>query len=417
MAIIQTKPKQSSSIFLGSSVVTAVFVEVTPLILSESQPPPSCSNFICKHVLQKQTLQSSLSTTKEGRIIIEWKDVSIKSNDRNGLSPGYLFQTTTVDDNESSSHRATFPDDGSRETFPIFYLPSEDPSILNLQPCCIVTYATQHNQNSTTDEVIVTPASLVRVLPPRVVAHYYFCSNNEVQGWNSNPGAMTSKPLWNSQQEFLQKLSGELGNDFLSDDLQAEIVRNHNQDTIQELTLRLSLLLSQPITIGTTSDAFRLKKEWVSRSTWMDQVIQSHCEAKNIPLHVRRRRSINVEQQSQSTGQKKTIGPTSLQWEPSLIIHSPNHADGKTLLAQAIANRVGCASVHIVRPGPLLAKYGISADAALESLLHAIIVSAAVKNKSVCIILDHLDAMMPPRLSGRSNAGDAAAPIFNAIGK
>ena len=41
--------------------------------------------------------------------------------------------------------------------------------------------------------------------------------------------------------------------------------------------------------------------------------------------------------------------------------------------------------------------------------------SAACRDKKVCIILDQMDMMLPPRLSGRSSAGDAALPVLTAM--
>jgi SpoVK/Ycf46/Vps4 family AAA+-type ATPase len=235
------------------------------------------------------------------------------------------------------------------------------------------------------------------------------------------PAKTIQPPAWFRRETFLQHLSGELGSiDYSStEDLQAEVLRNHNQDTIQELSLSFSMLLSQPVQIGTTADAFQLQQEHKSRVSGMTNAIRSYCVASDIPL-----KKNTVEQSNKvELATTASLRPSSLQWEPSLLIHSPSHADGKTLLAQAIAKRVGCALVHTIRPATLLAMYGSHADAALESLLHAILVSAAISEKSssssggVCIILDHLDTMLPPRLSGRSSAGDAATPILTAIGK
>jgi len=110
-----------------------------------------------------------------------------------------------------------------------------------------------------------------------------------------------------------------------------------------------------------------------------------------------------------------SAGSASLRNWPSLIVHSPNHADGKTLVVQAIAKRLGCSLIHVIRPGALIAKYGIQADAALESQVHSILISAACRDHKACIILDQLDTMLPSRLSGRSSSGDAALPVFNAI--
>lgn len=103
-------------------------------------------------------------------------------------------------------------------------------------------------------------------------------------------------------------------------------------------------------------------------------------------------------------------------WWPSLLVHSPNHADGKTVLVQAIAkDHLGCSLIHIIRPGVLLAKYGSQADAALETQLHSILTSAACRSEKICIILDHIDMMMPPQWSGRSSGGDAALPVLTAM--
>jgi SpoVK/Ycf46/Vps4 family AAA+-type ATPase len=99
-------------------------------------------------------------------------------------------------------------------------------------------------------------------------------------------------------------------------------------------------------------------------------------------------------------------------------VHSPNRGAGKTLLVRAIAQeRLRCDAIHVVEPTVLLSQYGIHADAALESLLHSIVMSAACQQESICIILDHLDAMLPSLSSSRANAGDAAMPVLKAMGK
>jgi hypothetical protein len=396
------KPKatqNSSDIFWGSSIASPVFVEVVPLVLnSSSKQPSSLSNFGCKHFLRNLTKRAgcSINNDKLEMAMVEW-DPSGNSS-VNGLAVGFLFQTN------KSRKRAIFP--GCSRMFPISYLPSEDPTVVELQPCCIRVYAHRHRSHQYTSKVGVTFACLVRVLPPTIAHSCIF--NAQFNRWDVD--ASKDAPTWHLQQRFLDSLQGELGDDVLTQDFQAEVERNHNKDTIQQLTLRLSLILSKSITIATTADASWLRKEQEARRDMMKHAIQAHCEKMQIPLQT----GMGEPNDSKTT---KTPGAGPLQWEPSLIIHSPNHADGKTLLAQAIAKRVGCSKIHIIRPGPLLAKYGISADAALESLLHSIVVSAAVKGDSICIILDHLDAMMPSRLSGRSSSGDAAAPVFNAIGK
>lgn len=388
----------SKTIFWGSSFSSPVFVEVFPLVLnSSSSHPPSLSNFGCKHFLHGLTRLAgfSINNQKQETVLVEW-DASLTST-TNGLEVGYLFQTN------KPRKRAVVP--LHSRAFPIFYLPSDDPTVLELQPCCIRAYAHARRQSAqSTSKVVVSNACLVRVLPP-TVAHS--CSfNAQLNKWDANTTEGT--PTWYLQQHFLDSLQSEFGVDVLAEDFQAEVERNHNKETIQQLTIRFSLLLSKSITVSTTADAVWLRREQEAQRDMMRHSIQAHCEHMRLPLKTSVVKP-DVSKKEQSRGAHP------LQWEPALIIHSPNHADGKTLLAQAIAKRVGCSKIHVIRPGPLLAKYGISTDAALESLLHSLVVSAAVKDDRICIILDHLDAMMPPRLSARSSSGDSAAPVFNAI--
>eukprot|EP00980_Cylindrotheca_fusiformis_P004457 scaffold953_cov141-Cylindrotheca_fusiformis.AAC.1 len=401
MVAIPKATQTSGAIFWGSSIASPVFVEVVPLILdASSRQPPSLSNFGCKSFLQSLTKRTGVSIRKNDNqelVMIEW-DRDGHDGSENRLDCGYLFQT------DKPRKRCVFP--GRSRVLPIFYLSSEDPTVSELQPCCIRAYAhSRRGQNTTTAKVIVSNSCLVRVLPPTVA---YLCLfNAQSNRWDADSSKST--PDWFSRQLFLESLQSELGNDFLSDSFQSEVERNHNRDTIQQLTIRFSLLLSKPVIITTTADTSQQRMEQKSERDMMRLAIRAHFERIQVPLKA----GISTLDTSIHTAAPET---NPLHWEPSLIIHSPNHADGKTLLAQSVAKRVGCSKIHIIRPGPLMAKYGISADAALESLLHSLIVSAAVTGSKICIILDQLDAMMPPRLSARSGSGDAAVPVFNAVG-
>ena len=103
------------------------------------------------------------------------------------------------------------------------------------------------------------------------------------------------------------------------------------------------------------------------------------------------------------------------------------------MLVQTVARHVlGCSAVHTFNATTLFAKYGANgADAALESLLHSIVLSAAVgggrivpgKGKvqtasppSICIILDHLESFVPPSMAGKGQSiGDPALPALNSM--
>ncbi|CAJ1954317.1 unnamed protein product [Cylindrotheca closterium] len=391
--------RSNGAIFLGSSIVSPVFVEVIPLAMDVNSHQPSFSNFGCKQHLRQLTKSAGFSFTSEdtpGTLVIEWEDATT-STTADGLRSGYLM------DQKESTQRVILP--GNPKSTPVFFLPSEDPSVLDLLPCCVRVYSQRIRTTSqqSTSLVAFSPACLVRVLPISTArSGTYHADTNR---WIMD--LAKTMPSWYQQQQLLDALSAESGDEFLSEDLLREVQTNHNEDTVHQLKVRLSSLLSENITISTTADARQLQREQQERRLKMAQAIRGHCKEKQIPL-----KPLEIGETSQE-GHKSQRHP--LQWEPSLIIHSPNHADGKTLLVQAIAHTVGCSKIHLIRPGALLAKYGIYADAALESLLHSIVISSAVRGDCICIILDHLDSLMPARLSGRSTTGDAAAPVMNAI--
>ncbi|KAL3944934.1 MAG: hypothetical protein SGBAC_000968 [Bacillariaceae sp.] len=401
-------PRQSiGAIFLGSAIVSPVFVEVVPLVIDVNSPKPVLSNFGCKHHLRQLTKSAGFSFNAEdtpGTLVVEWEDTTTTGPTANCLRSGYLI------DQKESTQRVILP--GHRKSNPVFFLPSEDPSILNSIPCCVRVYSSQQQlrtmksqQQQYTSLVAFSLACLVRVLPISTARSGTY--HNEITNrWTMD--LAKSMPSWYKQQHILDALSAESGDEFLSEEFQQEVQTNHNEDTLHQLKVRMSSLLSETITISTTADARQLQKAQLDRRLKMTQAIRGYCKEKQIPLKQQLEISETSQEDSRSQARPR-------QWEPSLIVHSPNHADGKTLLVQAMAHTIGCSKIHLIRPGALLAKYGVYSDAALESLLHSIVVSAAVRGESICIILDNLDSLMPARLSGRSSTGDAAAPVMNGI--
>jgi SpoVK/Ycf46/Vps4 family AAA+-type ATPase len=414
----------TSNNFWGSAFVPVAYLEVIPLLFEDCDDVvPQLSNFSVKHFVQNQTRKAQLSLSSADdssqRIHIEWSNIFERQRSKipraqadgsstgpegneNGLALGYLqtgqekrraFLMEALKDAHSESQQ---------ESFPVFGLPSNDPMVLEPIPCTLKVYAPQEFRSSR--QAMITSATLVRVLSPQKAIFV-----SETSAMPSEPSLSLPSSWLAAASYFHQQLSGETGHNVLPRMLQAEVLCNHNPDTIRALSLRMSIQCSHLAQIGTTQDAFLLRKQAISRSRGLQEAVQSRLQA-----------SQASPQTTQATLQTETNSSTrrSIPWEPSLLVHSPNHADGKTMMIQAIAKQIGCSRIHLIRPGSLLAKYGIHADAALESLLHGILVSAAVQPESApaCIILDHLDAMMPPQLSGRSGAGDAAIPVFNAIG-
>jgi len=398
-----------SGVALGASVL--VLVEVIPLHSREFDE--SLSSAFAKLHLQDLSLTAATKAattanecadikTRTGGLRIHW-DLSKEEEDQdesdkqckdtsgpdinhydyyfcsryNHLRRGFLY-VGNLPSSPAKSNK-----DFSRH--PTIKFLSENPLALSDIPCVVIgyTYANNnhHHTNSSTNAAVVTAGTHVRVLP----------------------GLQRTSDVSYSN---LDCLCGETEACMITKAMEDEIRHSHNPETLHELHLRLSSQLSQPIRIGTTSDALWRRKKQQSRRARIGDAAKRQCQTKKRPL----RTSTSIHQQT-------TTSLPSLVRDGALLVHDQNHGTGKTALVQYVArNLLKCDSVHVLQPGALLAKYGSYADAGLESTLHSIVLSAATKrNSSICIILDHLDAWMPSSVSGRSNHGDAAAPVLKAF--
>jgi ATP-dependent 26S proteasome regulatory subunit len=384
--------------FLSSSSsltnLPVVFLEVIPLVLigkdaqQHGDEKPCLTNFGVKEYLRQVTedaaMKSMFGNTSAMIHIRFWEEHTTFQDGKRRVYKGYLCKST--DPVESCSQR--------NGRFPVLYLPSEDPTVLDPIPCCVTAFVYRPHHCTSIAPVLVTVDTLVRMLPLTSAAA-------------SQTLDLTSLPPYAIQDAFLQDLLGEAGSDFLTESLQEEVLQNHNPETIKELALKMKTILSKSIQIGTTASAIRIQNEQMHQIKKMRQAMFAYCELKDTSA------AASIIHHKDATSEPPQSGLNL--WWPSLLVHSPNHGDGKTLLVQALAKTIGCSRIHMIRPSILLANYGSQADAALESRLHSLLVSAACHNQSVCIILDQIDMMMPPQLSGRSGAGDAALPIFNAV--
>ena len=402
-----------TSLYMGSSSTPIVFAEIIPIVLvaneNERYSPKQTiqrddqqnvfplTNFGVKQFLLRETRQSDAvvmsgfasGDERRRQFFIRWKEGD--ENDKiTEFSSGCLCQSE--DNNTDDLCSSIDP-----SNVPLVYIPSENPTILDRQPCCIIAYAYRNRATSLTTKESsgsqigmchISQDTLIRILPPRLATKS-----------RSQLTASAFSAVDFRRESMLYDLIGEDGGGKISDEMIDEVVHNHNEETIQELTLKMSAVIAS-IKIGTTRDAFRNQETQRKKMRKIEQSFQVFS------------RTTSTRERAVKTESEDGMGVKS--W-PSLIVHSPNHGDGKTLLVQALAKRLGCSSTHLIRPGALLAKYSIRADSALESQLHAILISAACRKEKVCIILDQLDMMLPARFSGRSNAGDAATPVFNSI--
>jgi ATP-dependent 26S proteasome regulatory subunit len=315
--------------------------EPLPLVYVELQcatsEEPQLSAALAKLQLIHWTVGSSLLINRSKEIVsvfIRW-DTSCDES----LCRGWLFHANNP----------------GQMDLPLLFR-QQDPLQVNPVPCACIAYAYRSNPNALHARVLVNEATIVRV---------------------------------RSKHTLLARLTGEAEEPRLDATLEAEVRHNQNKETIQELSLRMKILLSAPLAIGTTRDALVKSKRHYERRMRLKSAL----------------RRDNID--SIAAKNNSTSNLPSLLRDVFIIVHSPNHGSGKTLVVQTIAYQ-HCHVVHVVRPGALLAKYGTQADAALEAVLHEVLLSAAIRKQSICIILDQFNAMMPP-------CGDAASPVVNGI--
>ena len=368
------------------------FIEVVPVYLApndlacaEYDEPPKVSTHMVKQCFIQKLVGNTSGQYNNDYQFLEWEKSVNKnvSHVNNGLWTASIIP-------KSSPHWVLLRKEN--RVVPIVYLPSEDPTRLTLTPCWLVGYSISESANPSVSE-----ATLIRILPTIQASILLEESILTTQLESKANHISIGSEMWRDQ------FTGETPEQRLLEPFKRHVFRNHNPGTIDDMRLRISLLLSRPVTIGTTADAFAWKRKRQIRS----QALQNN----SVPQS-----GITNVTAFETTSTDENFLLQSLLREGSLIIHSPHHGAGKTLLAKAVAEELG-ASVHIIYPGPLLSKYGVHADTALESNLHSAVMSAAVRNEPICIILDNLDAMLPPKLSARTAAGDAALPVLNSIGE
>jgi len=346
---------------------------------------------------------SSIDTGKSRFLAYQTDDASRGTGHANGcLAKGYLFNKF----DKTFSRNKVLP--GDIQSRPILRFPSEDTTQLDYIPCWVIGYSLGSCYSS---DVSVTSATLVRILP-----------SEDKDSGNCPSSNYCDLSL------HLEGLVGEAKSSIATKSMQDEIRHNHHPNTIQELSLRMSLQLAEPVSVGTTQDASLLQERQAQRRIELTQATRRYFCRRQHRGDTEQDTSKHLKQAEQSSD-TTTLSSSSpyavppIMWDCALLVHCPHHGAGKTALLEHIAQSVlQCKAVHVLSQGPLLAKYGCHADDGLESTIHAITTSAAAaaanwsEVPSVCIILDHLDSFMPPALSARSSAGDVAAPVFNSNG-
>jgi hypothetical protein len=291
-------------------------------------------------------------------------------------------------------------------TIPIVMFPSQDPTATEGIPCIVRAFTARHLN---TFNVLET---LEPMLKHDTLVH--ICPTLEVNFINTQSCycEVDDDPRYIYDRNIRTFLKQDvLGESNVSESYNDEqVLLSFEREIVETLTLRMQILLDREIIVGTTVH---------STQHWM--------EAKQTRRRIKMYLGQNKEEEEKSnstvyndTSVVKDLDRTSFLDSATLIVHDPVESSGKTTLVATIAKcNLKCDMVHVINAAFLFAQYGANgADAALEVLLHQLVMAAAVQSKRICIILDHLETFLPPStMSGEKNNNDPALPALNAIGK
>lgn len=322
--------------------------------------------------------------------------------------------------------------------YPIIMIPSSDPTNHDGMPCVVRVFSMAHVYQENTkaneytamdDKLRITNGTLVQIVPS--VMCDWISDKHEICRIVQSPVAPVrdlalKDEMFSRNVSLIHELSGILSVHQDYDD--KDVLLGYEEETVRALTIRMNSLLQRRIMVGTTVDATRQWNERMNRRRRMSKAFDRIFSAGSKPD----RNACNDDNERiKGPNETLVVVDSFPPADGALTVHNPIHGSGKTTLVATIAaTKLRCQAVHIIHAPTLFAKYGASgADAALESLLHAAVVSAAVrgictasstgrdKEGSICIILDHLESFVPPSMMGAYNDGDPAIPTLNSIRK
>ena len=308
---------------------------VLPLACVEVRPRPGSSPAWTAAFVKHRLMHVTFPSPMEGPSRIVLEDVSKTCIDMGREQKAYLI---------SGSLRDTELIQEDKEEEAHLYFTTNDPASTKAWPCHCTGYALLYNEMDAANgnfprHVLVDESTLVLVLPPL--------------------------DDFGGSRKYQRTGEAALPLSIMDPQLQRSLLATHNPSTIAELRLRLQRSLQEPTWIATAPQWPRAKQ-------------RRFAPPSAAPLEHPYNRNT----------------PHSLFQETALLVHSPEHGAGKTALVQLLAQQLHC-NVHVLSPGPLWAQFGVHADLALSGILHSVVLQAALRNQSVCFILDQFDALLP----------------------
>jgi hypothetical protein len=198
----------------------------------------------------------------------------------------------------------------------------------------------------------------------------------------------------------------------------------YDKEIVRALTLRMSIMLLNTTWIGTTPQALSFWKRYKEKSTKQEELLnfynlqQKCCIEQN--LHPLAQSTIQQAEAIPKRISEHESVPYLLR-EGALLLYNSHPNSGKTTLITEIAKEVfECDAVHVLSAPAIFAKYGTSADAALETILHELVLRGIVNARTpkqrfiarVCVVLDHFESF----IDNGTNI-DSYTPVLNSMGK
>ncbi|KAL7521457.1 hypothetical protein ACHAWX_006130 [Stephanocyclus meneghinianus] len=330
-------------------------------------------------------------------------------------------------------------DYSSSNSIPLTYLLADDPLCESGVPCLLRGYIFENVQtmeptHSVTSihhetKCAVFSGTSVHVLPPidaqNIIDHNV---SARIDLGTSLLG------YFNSQVNIMQNESGIRIQQTSDPPTTYSCLSCYDEETVRALTLRMSCMLLNTTWVGTTPRALSFWKGYITKTMNGELQLASFYD-------VQRRYCIN---NGNSYNNLVTARPLIdvrqcasdadsvpyLLREGALLLYNTHPNSGKTTLVTTIAKEIlHCNSVHVISAPAIFAKYGTSADAALEVILHELALRGAVKSVSseprdegsgnsiekysigrVCIVLDHFESFV-----NHGSYIDSYTPVFNSM--
>lgn len=406
---------------------------------SPQSPPQSRGLWLKSNTQSGSKCDFGLSSAKANdKSIVSVQDLS-HTFDQSIISGDLIFQGK-----DSCKNQQHVKSKHSSSILYVTYLRSDDPLDQRGVPCYLRGYIFADSQClqyflMSDHRCVVTTSTIVQICPPIDVSYHRDMNSSGLVITKSTRDCLYST-LTGRQNVSQRMIHGRNPQSHLFAEGvgmgQCAENRPHyseiscyDKQTVDSLSLRMSTMLANTVWIGTSEHALSTRKNELQELELMDQELRAFWKSSNHDNI--NPGDFNRTLNSLKAGERSSAVPLLLR-EGALLVHNSHPNSGKSTLVGAVATDIlKCDAVHVISAPALFAKYGTSADAALETVLHELALRCAVKGGAtecfrdnerhqqhprqlakVCVILDHLETFLP--LSKQAGV-DPYLPVLNAM--